>query len=177
MTEVIIVNDARIISRIKAGEKELFDTLIKKYYDSIYCYCYRHVDNQMTAQDLTQDVFVTVIKNISDYKHYGKFENYLYVIAKNKCKDLWKKKQPIYLESLDKEMSKQELVDVENKIFVKEALVKLPEVEFEVIILRYYHDLKFKDIAKIMDSSVSVTKYRMNRALKKLKLYLEGGKL
>ncbi|NMS89347.1 RNA polymerase sigma factor [Clostridioides difficile] len=177
MTEVVIVNDARIISKIKAGEKELFDTLIKKYYDSIYCYCYRHVDNQMTAQDLTQDVFITVIKNISDYKHYGKFENYLYVIAKNKCKDLWKKKQPIYLESLDKEISKQELVDVENKIFVKEALIKLPETEFEVIILRYYHDLKFKDIAKIMDSSVSVTKYRMNRALKKLKLYLEGGKL
>ncbi len=36
----------------------------------------------MTAQDLTQDVFVTVINNIENYKHYGKFENYLYVIAK-----------------------------------------------------------------------------------------------
>ncbi|HBG4726528.1 TPA: RNA polymerase sigma factor [Clostridioides difficile] len=177
MTEVIIVNDARIISQIKAGKKELFDTLIKKYYDSIYCYCYRHVDNKMTAQDLTQDVFVTVIKNIGNYKHYGKFENYLYVIAKNKCKDFWKKKQPICLESLDKEISNQELSDIENKMFIKEALTKLPEVEFEVIILRYYHDLKFKDIAKIMESSVSVTKYRMSRALKKLELYLEGGKL
>ncbi len=51
-------------------------------------------------------------------------------------------------------------------MFIKEALTKLPEVEFEVIILRYYHDLKFKDIAKIMESSVSVTKYRMSRALK-----------
>lgn len=171
------MSDARIIAQIKAGKKELFDTLIEKHYNSVYCYCYRHVDNQMTAQDLTQDVFVTVIKNISNYKHYGKFENYLYVIARNKCKDFWKKKQPLYLESLDKEESKQELVDVENKIFVKEALTKLPEVEFEVVILRYYHDLKFKDIAKIMDSSVSVTKYRINMALKKLETYMEGGKL
>ncbi len=154
----------------------MFDTLIKKYYDSIYCYCYRHVDNKMTAQDLTQDVFVTVIKNIGNYKHYGKFENYLYVIAKTSVRIL-EEKQPIYLESLDKEISNQELSDIENKMFIKEALTKLPEVEFEVIILRYYHDLKFKDIAKIMESSVSVTKYRMSRALKKLELYLEGGKL
>ncbi|MCC0679486.1 RNA polymerase sigma factor [Clostridioides sp. ES-S-0005-03] len=171
------MNDSRIIAQIKTGKKELFDTLIEKYYNSVYCYCYRHVDNQMTAQDLTQDVFVTVIKNISNYKHYGKFENYLYVIARNRCKDFWKKKQPLYLESLDKEESKQELVDVENKIFVKEALTKLPETEFEVVILRYYHDLKFKDIAKIMDSSVSVTKYRMSMALKKLEVYMEGGKV
>ncbi len=130
----------------------------------------------MTAQDLTQDVFVTVIKNIGNYKHYGKFENYLYVIAKTSVRIL-EEKQPIYLESLDKEISNQELSDIENKMFIKEALTKLPEVEFEVIILRYYHDLKFKDIAKIMESSVSVTKYRMSRALKKLELYLEGGKL
>lgn len=75
-------------------------------------------------------------------------------------------KQPIYLESLDKEISNQELSDIENKMFIKEALTKLPELEFEVIILRYYHDLRFKDIAKIMESSVSVTKYRMSRALK-----------
>ena len=53
---------------------------------------------------------------------FCKFENYLYVIAKNKCKDFWKKKQPIYLESLDKEISNQELSDIENKMFIKEAL-------------------------------------------------------
>lgn len=88
------MNDSRIIAQIKTGKKELFDTLIEKYYNSVYCYCYRHVDNQMTAQDLTQDVFVTVIKNISNYKHYGKFENYLYVIARNRCKDFGRKNNP-----------------------------------------------------------------------------------
>ncbi len=50
----------------------------------------------MTAQDLTQDVFVTVIKNIGNYKHYGKFENYLYVIAKTSVRILEEKTTNIF---------------------------------------------------------------------------------
>lgn len=166
------MEDTKIIEQIKNGKLELFDELIKKHYNNVYHYCYRHVNGKYTAQDLTQDVFIRVINNIDKYKHYGKFENYLYVIASNICKDYCKKKKPIYLNDLEINHQDSELSGLEDRILIKSALQKLPEVEREVVILKYYHDCKYKDIARIMNASVSVTKYRMSRALSKLKDYL-----
>lgn len=162
------MEDAKIIEQIRDGKPQLFDELIKKYYGNIYCYCYRHVSNKQVSEDLTQDVFIKVIKSIDRYKHYGKFENYLYVIARNICKDFYKKKKDVYLEEIKIQSEENQILLTEDKVFIQQALQTLPEVEREVMILRYYHDLKFKDIAKIMRCTVSITKYRLNRAEKKL---------
>lgn len=171
------MRDTKVIQEIKDGEIYLFDNLIKKYYEKVYYYCYRHLDNMQAAQDLTQEVFMKVIKNIGNYKHYGKFENYLYVIAGNECKDFYKKESKYILKEVEEYSSEEEISKLENKIIVQEALDKLSKKEREIIILRFYQDLKIKDIAKIMNAGVSITKYRLKKAMNIIGENMKGGQV
>jgi RNA polymerase sigma-70 factor (ECF subfamily) len=171
------VDDTELILQIKNGKTQSLDDLIKKHYEKVYYYCYRHVDNKQAAQDLTQEVFMKVIKNIEDYKHYGKFQNYLYAIAGNTCKDFYKKEYHYILKDIEEATSEESICKLEDKVVIKEALNKLSEKQREIIILRFYQDLKIKDIAKIMNSGVSITKYRLKKAMEVIGLYLEGGQL
>ncbi|GAA0741675.1 RNA polymerase sigma factor [Clostridium oceanicum] len=169
------MEDAKLIVEIKKGKMNLFDELIKKYYEKVYYYCYRHVDNKQAAQDLTQDVFMKVIKNIRGYKHYEKFENYLYVIAGNACKDFYKKESKYILKDVEESFSEEEISKLENKVMIEEVLDKLSPKQREIIILRFYQDLKIKDIAKIMHSGVSITKYRLKKAMKLISKNMKEG--
>lgn len=171
------MRDTKVIQEIKDGKIYLFDNLIKKYYEKVYYYCYRHLDNMQAAQDLTQEVFMKVIKNIGNYKHYGKFENYLYVIAGNECKDFYKKESKYILKEVEEYSSEEEISKLENKIIVQEALDKLSKKEREIIILRFYQDLKIKDIAKIMNAGVSITKYRLKKAMNIISENMKGGQV
>lgn len=171
------MRDTKVIQEIKDGKIYLFDNLIKKYYEKVYYYCYRHLDNMQAAQDLTQEVFMKVIKNIGNYKHYGKFENYLYVIAGNECKDFYKKESKYILKEVEEYSSEEEISKLENKIIVQEALDKLSKKEREIIILRFYQDLKIKDIAKIMNAGVSITKYRLKKAMNIIGENMKGGQV
>ncbi|SHK28201.1 RNA polymerase sigma-70 factor, ECF subfamily [Clostridium cavendishii DSM 21758] len=171
------MDDTKLILEIKNGKVHLFDELIKKYYEKVYYYCYRHLENKQAAQDLTQEVFMKVIKSIENYKHYGKFENYLYVIAGNLCKDFYKKESRYILKEVEEGTSEEEISRLEDKVMIKEVLNKLSKEEREIVILRFYHDLKIKDIAKIMNSGISITKYRLKKAMKIIGENMKGGQL
>ncbi|EKS4343799.1 RNA polymerase sigma factor [Clostridium sporogenes] len=169
------MEDSKLILEIKNGKIHLFDELIKKYYGKVYYYCYRHLNNKEAAQDLTQEVFMKVIKTIGGYKHYGKFENYLYVVAGNACKDFYKKESRYVLKEIEQGSSEEEISKLENKVMVEQMLSKLSDKQREIIILRFYEDLKIKDIAKIMNSGVSITKYRLKKAMKLISENMKGG--
>ncbi|CBZ02470.1 RNA polymerase subunit sigma [Clostridium botulinum A2B3 87] len=169
------MEDSKLIVEIKNGKIHLFDELIKRYYGKVYYYCYRHLNNKEAAQDLTQEVFMKVIKTIGGYKHYGKFENYLYVVAGNACKDFYKKESKYILKEVEDGSSEEEISKLENKVIIEEALNKLSDNQREIIILRFYQDLKIKDIAKIMNSGISITKYRLKKAIKLISESMKGG--
>ncbi|EJO5347389.1 sigma-70 family RNA polymerase sigma factor [Clostridium botulinum] len=169
------MEDSKLILEIKNGKIHLFDELIKKYYGKVYYYCYRHLNNKEAAQDLTQEVFMKVIKTIGGYKHYGKFENYLYVVAGNACKDFYKKEARYVLKEIEQGSSEEEISKLENKVMVEQMLSKLSDKQREIIILRFYQDLKIKDIAKIMNWGISITKYRLKKAIKIISENMKGG--
>lgn len=157
-----------MIRKIKNGEIELLDDLIEKYYEDIYSYCYRRLHNKDMAQDATQEVFLKFCKSINTYNHVGKCKNYLYIIARNLCINLLKKPECLHLEDIDKAESDSSKIIV-NKNYIEDKLNKLPESQKEVIILRFYNDLKIKDIAKITNTNISTAKYRLFQGLKTLK--------
>ena len=166
-----MVDDTQLIRQIKAGKTEALDELIQKYYSDIYTYCYRRIGSEADAQDITQEVFLHFCRNFDSYTHRGKCKNYLYVIARNLCINTIQKKTPVSLEEVWDEMLPGTDV-VESKIemanSVEPALNALPDGQKEVILLRFYHDLKLKDIADIMGENLSTTKYRLNQGLKRL---------
>ncbi len=165
------MDDEKLIRRIKSGDTEALDELIQKYYNDIYTYCYRRLGRQPDAQDATQETFLHFCRNFDSYTQRDKCKNYLYIIAHNLCINTMQKKTPIpledeELESLTGKDAEREKVETANS--VKAALNALPEEQKEVIQLRFYDDLKLKDIAQIMSSGLSVTKYRLNQGLKTL---------
>ncbi len=109
--------------------------------------------------------------NFDAYTQMGKCKNYLYVIAHNLCINTMQKKKPISLEDVEREMSSRVDISAEKfeaTDFVQAALDELPKKQKEVIVLRFYHDLKLREIAQIMNSRLSATKYRLGQGLKTL---------
>ena len=149
----------------------MLEKIIRKYYDEIFRYCYHHVASRAMAEDLCQDTFVSFIEHYGEYRHEGKTKNYLYTIAKNKCKDYYKKKTPLFME----EVPEQEVVQsIEESIVIRQMVMNLPEELREAVVLRYFQNLRYKDIAAILKVSSSLVKYRVKKGLEMLS-EMEGG--
>lgn len=168
-----------MIKKIQAGDTEAFDTLVRKYYRSIYQFCYRRLKGDAdAAADITQDVFLKLLENIQSVRMLGKFRNYLLTIAVNTCNNYFKKEKPAYvdLETLDiadeTDSSLEKVIRKENQAAVRKAIDELPDYQKEVIILRFYYDLKIKEIAAITKSNTATVKSRLLQGEKKLKRYL-----
>lgn len=171
----MFLEEKELIYRIQHGEKELLEKLIQKYYDDIYRFCYYKTGNALLSYDLTQETFLKLIKYIGNYRDKGKFKGYLITIAINVCNTYFYKNN-INLEELDGNQnydfkSSNELNKIEEKDIVVQALNELPEKQKEVIILRYYEDLKIKDISRILDEKVPTVKSRLKQGIEKLIRY------
>jgi RNA polymerase sigma factor (sigma-70 family) len=165
------VKDEALIQRIKSGDTTALELLIQKYYEYVYSYCYRKIGNQDDAQDITQEVFLHFCRNFDNYVQRSKVKTYLYTIAHNLCINAMHVKKPLSLEDVETENYTYKNT-MENQIEttdpVKLALNELPDEQKEVILLRFYHDFKLKEIAQVMSSGLSVTKYRLSQGLKTL---------
>ena len=130
--------------------------------------------NPDTAADITQDVFLKLLENIQSVRKIGKFQNYLLTIAVNICNNYTKKAKPLYMdletlediEDTDNAFEKIELNELKAQI--QYAINTLPDYQKEVIILRFYYDLKIREIATITKASVSTVKSRLQQGIKKL---------
>lgn len=162
----------KLIRMAQRGDKSALDKLIRLYYDSIFSYCYHHVGNRQEAEDLCHDTFCSVLENLEDYHHIGKFQNYLYVVARNKCKNYYKKHRELLMENLPEQT--QTFFEVEEGMEINDLVKSLPEELQEVIILRFYQDLNYRSIAQIMGYSLSTAKYRVKKALLIIKNEWEG---
>lgn len=132
----------------------------------------------MIAGDLTQDTFVKLIKGIESYKFTGKFINYLFTIAVNTCNDYFRKTNETYgeLEDLEDQFTispMENVLDQEEKIYIRKIIDALPAYQKEAIILYYYHDMKGKDIARITGEKLSTIKSRLKQGKDRLRKILE----
>ena len=89
--------DYLLIHSAKGGDTKAAEIIIRKYYTKVFEYCKYHSSDIHTAEDMTQDVFLVFLREISNYKHRGKLLNYLYTIARNKCIDEKKKRYHYYV--------------------------------------------------------------------------------
>lgn len=167
------MSEKRILKNIRSGQQESVEILIQKYYRDIYTYCYCRVQDRQTAQDLTQDVFLRFLQNLDSYEHTGKLKNYLYVTAGNLIKDHYKKRKETLLEE---ERSSEyengppagtELLS--DRLTMQEIIRELPELEKELILLRYYQNLRLAEIAQVVSLPVSTVRYKLKNAEKYIK--------
>lgn len=177
-------SDEKLIKELIKGNESAMEILVKRYYDLVYSFIYRNTSDYNTAYDITQDVFIKMMKNIDKYQiENGKFKSWLLKIAVNTTKDYFRSKiykqinQSYDIDNHEIE-DKANVVDIlskkEEAIKIKEAIKNLPKLQREAVILKYYNDLKIKEISNITGENENTIKSRLFNGVKNLKKLLGG---
>lgn len=149
----------------------MLEKIIRQYYDAIFRYCYHHMGSRAAAEDLCQDTFASFIEHYAEIRSMSKAKNYLYTIAKNKCRDYYKKKAPILMEEVP-EQEKEECM--EELVIVRQMIMNLPEAFQEAVVLRYFQNLKYPEIAAILGTG-AMPRSRARRFCRRLDWQMECG--
>ena len=170
------MKDSELIRKLHNGDKEAAGLMIERYYADIYRFCLYMVQSEEDAYDMAQETFLKFIKYGTFY-HHQNLKGYLLTIARNLCFNYFrdKKETAVEWEILD-EILKQEnqMTETEDVIYLQNLLKKLSQDIREVIVLRMYEEMKFKDIAGMMGCSVSTAKSRFRLGISQLKRMMEG---
>ena len=167
------------IRRMQKGDHHALDEFIEILYPQVYTFIYYKVKGEDIAKDLTQDVFVRFIRALPTYQSEGKVLNYLYKISSHVCYSYYKGLKGDLL--LDDELVSDKHVNVHEAIIkqfkqdeLQKAIYQLKPVQQDVIILKYFEQYTFQEIADIYHLSVSTVKSRHYQALVRLKKIMEG---
>ena len=162
-----MLSDDELVEQIRLGNENAAEELIKRYYTSILRYCKRHCFNLEKAEDLTQETFLKMFKNLSGYKGKKRFKAYLYTIANHLCIDESRKIQysPLeYEENIVHENN--DIVRLVDRSEINYLLNFLSAEQREAIILRFGEQLEFREIAKVMGCNMRTAQSRVRNALK-----------
>lgn len=177
-------SDNELVEEIKNGNHSAMEVLINRHYKPVFAYVYRKIGDYHLAYDLTQEIFIKVVKSIHTFKPEGTFQNWLLTIAVNHCRDYFRNRS--FQDSKQVQHFKYPIEDDKSSVWdlfnrksehkrVTEALQSLPDFQREAIILKFYHGLKIKEIAAITNSNESTVKSRLKQGIEKLRLKLKGG--
>ncbi|PBQ34653.1 heat-shock protein [Sphingobacteriaceae bacterium] len=157
-----------------------FAGLYKKYYEQIFLFILKRVESEDTAADVTSQVFLKALTNLSKYKDMGfPFSSWLFRIARNEIYDMYRDKKIDLVVSIEKkgvgemiaEMGTEDKED-HSKLYL--ALGHLDESEMELIELRFFEKRHFKEIGEILEITENNAKVRTYRVLDKLKKLLKN---
>ena len=169
------MNDNKLILQIQRGDKECANELVERYYSAILRYCFWHCNKIDRAEDLAQETFLRVFKDIYMYERKGSFKAYLYTIAHHLCIDENRKYTAAELN--DKlPVEDQRLRQIEDRDQIKSLLNLLTPMQREVVLLHCGEQLSFREISDILDIPARTVQSRVRAALtilRKEKKYYE----
>jgi len=176
------VEDEEILEKfaIERTRNEAFNLLISKYQEKIYWHVRRLVIDHDDADDLVQEVFIKVWKNLAKFRSDSKLYTWIYRIATNECITFLNKKKQRNQTPLDEvvEELSESLVAASyfngDKIQLKlqQALLTLPEKQRLIFNMKYYDDLKYDEISEILGTSVGALKASFHIAVKKIEVFM-----
>jgi len=162
-----------LIRRCQAGDEEAFAALFHQYKNLVYKIAYLMLDSADEADDALQEVFLRVYSSLSTFEPAkGAFTTWLYRITVNHCLNRRRKRRlSISLDRVSPLLAERPSFQgqVEDEEAVQQALSRLSEKLRAVIVLRYYLELSYAEIAQILNIPVGTVKSRLNLALKTLR--------
>ena len=177
--------DLKIIKSILEGDYSKFEILMNKYQKFVFYRAFREFRNQEEAEDLTQDIFLRVFENLSNFRAESKFSSWLFIITKNAIIEKKRKLSRRYTESLDEDQKSNsvfqknlfgqflETVTPETQFLKKELysrlkqlLEKLPTAYQKPIFYHYFQNLSYKEISDKLDMKINTIKSNVLRGKK-----------
>jgi RNA polymerase sigma-70 factor (ECF subfamily) len=184
---VKLISDKELILEYLDGNEQSFETLLKRHQNKIYTSIYLFVKDHELAEDIFQEVFIKIIDTLrkGKYNHEGKFLQWAMRISYNMCVDQFRRSKrrtkvspsetfDIFdvLESKDDNM---EVCMIKSQMHskVRKLVDMLPPEQREVVILRHYADMSFKEIAQLTRVSINTALGRMRYALINIRKMME----
>jgi RNA polymerase sigma-70 factor (ECF subfamily) len=175
-------DELQLIERAVAGDERAFAELVTRYQTAVYNLAYRMLGDAGEAEDAAQEVFLRIYRRLATYDADHRFSTWVLSIASHYCIDLLRRKRPwlVPLENISNWMRARTrgpeaaALAVEQQDIVRSLLAKLPEHYRLVLLLRYWHDLGYEEIAQVVDLPVSTIKARLHRARNALAALVNG---
>ena len=193
------LSDEELMSRYREeGKAALFSELVHRYERELYRYLARYVGDPTAAEDVFQNTFLQVHLKRGLFENGRPFRPWLYAIATHQAVDAMRKAGRHPTVSLDQRVSSAksefdtgnlidllisddsgplvELQEAERQQWVRESIARLPDTLRQTLILAYYQDLKYREIAEILKIPVGTVKSRLHAALEKLQQMARASK-
>lgn len=185
----MLPTDNNLIQKYLDGDEAAFSLIVDFYLKPILNFSYKLVGNKKDAEDIIQEVFLKVWKNIRNFDIEKSFKTWIFTITRNTCIDFLRKKKEIPISYFDNKeggnILEDNLIDEglkpdeifivsENKEIIENALLKISFIQKEVIILRYMNEMTFDEISEILNIPLNTVKSHHNRVLIKMKSILSA---
>lgn len=170
---------AQAIIGCKNGDSKCFSQIVDMYASRCYGYFYRLTGNNDVSDELLSELFVKLVEKIASYKG-GSFDGWLFKIASNIFHDYLRSKQrrkkllDVQKEQLESQFTEPKQSDNEQFDKLQIQLTRLDTDMRELIMLRFYSELSFKEIALMRSEPIGTTLAKLHRGLKKLRELMEG---
>lgn len=166
--------ESQLIRRCQRGDPEAFAELVDAYKKPIYNLAFRMLCDREEANDITQDTFLRVYRNLDKYKPEHKVSTWIYTIASNLCIDRLRKLKG-NVQELDfnfpdhRPLPEEQLMQSQMRRDIDEAINQLPEKYRLVIVLRHLNELSYEEIASALAIPVNTVKTHLFRGREMLK--------
>lgn len=180
-------SDEQLIIDYKNGDKRAFEILVKRYLEIIDRFVSWRISNESEVENITQEIFIKVWKNLKRFDERKSFKIWLLIIAKNATIDFLRKKQTIPFTALEKEndeysfaetiidptslpLERLELTDHHQAL--SDAIKRLSPIQQKIISLHFNNQLTFREIGLVLNQSLNTVKSRCRRAISTLQKLL-----
>lgn len=170
------MTDEVIMEAVKNGDLQQASLLFERYNKRIFNFLARMTMNREVAEDLTQNVFLRMIKYRNSYKEGNKFHSWIYQVARNVFSDHYQMNKNRKADFVDVEKMSDRIQDLDESLVLDEqektlhrSLALLTEEQRELLVLTRFQHMKYEEVAMLMDTTVANIKVKIHRAMAKLR--------
>ena len=183
------MTDEAIIGLVLNGNTHMFSELVDRHHDSVFGMALRFTGSHSDAQDISQEVFIKIYRNLHRFNGKSKFSTWVYRLSYNTCIDWTRSRKTICnaanMVEIDTDFAdsragpEDSYIEKQRRIDLREAIYGLKEKYRNILILFYFQGLSYDEIGEILDIPVKTVETQLYRARKQIKislsLELEGG--
>lgn len=170
------MTDEMIMEAVKNGDLKQASLLFERYQKPIYNFLARMTMDRALAEDLTQNVFLRIIKYRGSYREGLRFQSWIYQVARNIFSDHYQKQKNRFSDFVDVEKISEHIPDSddsksadEQEQLLSRSMEMLSEEQRELLVLTRFQHMKYEDVAIIMNTTVANIKVKVHRAIAKLR--------
>ncbi|MCX7763121.1 MAG: sigma-70 family RNA polymerase sigma factor, partial [Candidatus Kryptonium sp.] len=173
--------DIELVNDFKNGNISAFDEIVRRYQRKVYLLARRILSNHEDADDVAQEVFIKLFYSLNEFKGESNLFTWIYRITVNECNTILRKRRIREFIPIDEianllklnETPEQEFLNKEEKKLIEKAIEKLPPKQRAVFVMRFFENLDYEEISKILKKPVGTLKANYFHAVKKIQKFIK----